>query len=104
MEKKRIFLASPTMNGHEMEYIQEAFDTNWVAPLGKNVDEFEKELAAYAGAFSREKIDAAELVIGMKCGGSDGSSPGSEAGRNRNGRCGSFIFINLCRYLQSGGL
>ncbi|MFR2692291.1 MAG: hypothetical protein ACLTBV_16050 [Enterocloster bolteae] len=33
-----------------------------------------KELAAYAGAFSREKIDAAELVIGMKCGGSDGLS------------------------------
>ena len=33
-----------------------------------------KELAAYAGAFSREKIDASELVIGMKCGGSDGLS------------------------------
>lgn len=49
-EKKRIFLSSPTMNGHEMEFIQEAFDTNWVAPLGKNVDEFEKELAAYVGA------------------------------------------------------
>lgn len=47
--EKRIYLSSPTMNGHEMKYIQEAFDTNWVAPLGKNVDEFEKELAAYAG-------------------------------------------------------
>lgn len=33
-----------------------------------------EELAAYAGAFSREKIDASELVIGMKCGGSDGLS------------------------------
>ena len=32
------------------------------------------ELAAYAGAFSREKIDASELIIGMKCGGSDGLS------------------------------
>lgn len=48
-ENKRIFLSSPTMNGHEMKFIQEAFDTNWVAPLGKNVDEFEKELAAYVG-------------------------------------------------------
>lgn len=48
-ENKRIFLSSPTMNGHEMEFIQEAFDTNWVAPLGRNVDEFEKELAAYVG-------------------------------------------------------
>lgn len=35
--------------GYEMEYIQEAFDTNWIAPLGTNVDEFEKELASYVG-------------------------------------------------------
>lgn len=48
-KRKRIFLSSPTMDGHEMEFIQEAFDTNWVAPLGKNVDEFENELAAYVG-------------------------------------------------------
>ena len=32
------------MHDLEMKYIQEAFDTNWVAPLGKNVDEFEKEI------------------------------------------------------------
>ncbi|NLM25533.1 MAG: aminotransferase DegT, partial [Firmicutes bacterium] len=46
--KDRIYLASPHMSdeGYEMQYIQEAFDTNWIAPLGKNVDEFEKELAA----------------------------------------------------------
>jgi transcription initiation factor IIE alpha subunit len=36
---KRIYLSSPTMHGLEMKYIQEAFDTNWVAPLGQNVDE-----------------------------------------------------------------
>ena len=46
---KRIYLSSPTMHGEEMLYIQEAFDTNWVAPLGRNVDEFEKELAGYVG-------------------------------------------------------
>jgi dTDP-4-amino-4,6-dideoxygalactose transaminase len=48
---KRIFLASPHMSdeGYEMEYIKEAFDTNWIAPLGKNVDEFEKEIAARVG-------------------------------------------------------
>jgi len=34
---KRIYLSSPTMHGLEMKYIQEAFDSNWVAPLGKNV-------------------------------------------------------------------
>jgi dTDP-4-amino-4,6-dideoxygalactose transaminase len=47
---KRIWLASPTTHGEEMEFIREAFETNWVAPLGKNVDEFEKELAALTGA------------------------------------------------------
>lgn len=47
--EKRIFLSSPYMSGDEMAYIQEAFDTNWVAPLGKNVNEFEKEMAAYIG-------------------------------------------------------
>lgn len=40
MESK-IWLSSPHMGGGEMKYIQEAFDHNWVAPLGKNVDEFE---------------------------------------------------------------
>ena len=48
---ERIFLSSPHMSeeGYEREYIREAFDTNWIAPLGKNVDEFEKELAAKLG-------------------------------------------------------
>jgi dTDP-4-amino-4,6-dideoxygalactose transaminase len=49
MGEKRIYLSSPTMHGLEMKYVQEAFDTNWVAPLGKNVDEFEKEVANYVG-------------------------------------------------------
>ena len=47
--ENRIFLASPTMHGEEKMYIKEAFDTNWVAPLGKNVNELEKEMAAYVG-------------------------------------------------------
>ncbi len=50
MEMKRIYLSSPTMNGKEMDYINEAFDTNWVAPLGPNVNRFEKELAKYVGS------------------------------------------------------
>ena len=48
-ENKRLYLSSPTMNGREQEFIKEAFDTNWVAPLGKNVDEFERELAGFVG-------------------------------------------------------
>ena len=47
--KKRLFLSSPTIHGEEQAFVREAFDTNWVAPLGKNVDEFERELAAYVG-------------------------------------------------------
>ncbi len=44
---KRIYLSSPHMSdeGYEMQYIKDAFDTNWIAPLGNNVDEFEKEMA-----------------------------------------------------------
>jgi dTDP-4-amino-4,6-dideoxygalactose transaminase len=56
---KKIWLASPHMSdeGYEMEYIQEAFDSNWISPAGMNVNEFEKELAqkvraGYAAAVS----------------------------------------------------
>ena len=45
---KKIYLASPTMHGEEQKYIQEAFDTNWVAPLGPNVNAFETEMCEYA--------------------------------------------------------
>ncbi len=48
-EKKRLYLSSPTMHRDEQRFIQEAFDSNWVAPLGKNVDEFEREVANYIG-------------------------------------------------------
>lgn len=49
---KRIFLSSPHMSdeGFEMQYIREAFDTNWIAPLGENVNRFEIELAAMVGS------------------------------------------------------
>lgn len=63
MEKKRIFLSSPTMNGQEMGYIQEAFDSNWVAPLGKNVDEFEKELASYIGVKHAAALSAGTAAL-----------------------------------------
>ena len=48
----KIYLSSPHMSdeGYEMEYIKEAFATNWIAPLGANVDGFEQELAAKTGA------------------------------------------------------
>lgn len=61
--QKKIFLSSPTMNGHEMEYIKEAFDTNWIAPLGKNVDEFEKELASYVGVSHAAALSAGTAAL-----------------------------------------
>lgn len=49
MKKNRILLASPHMSeeGYEQKFIQEAFETNWIAPLGMNVDMFERELSEY---------------------------------------------------------
>ncbi len=47
---KKIYLCSPHMGGGEMKYVKEAFDSNWVAPLGPNVDAFEHELSLATGA------------------------------------------------------
>lgn len=44
---KRIPLSTPTMHGEEMQFVQEAFDKNWIAPLGFNCDGFEKEMSEY---------------------------------------------------------
>lgn len=46
---KKIWLSPPHMSGNEMKYIQEAFNTNWIAPLGPNVNEFENTLQTYLG-------------------------------------------------------
>ena len=45
--KPKIWLSAPHMSGNEQKYIQEAFDTNWIAPVGPNVDEFEVSLAKF---------------------------------------------------------
>ena len=46
---KRILLCLAHMSDNEMKFIQEAFDTNWVVPLGPNVDGFEHDLEAFVG-------------------------------------------------------
>lgn len=50
MTQNKIWLSSPHMGGTEQHYIQEAFDTNWVAPLGPNVNGFEQDLESYLEA------------------------------------------------------
>ncbi|MBQ6187354.1 MAG: aminotransferase class I/II-fold pyridoxal phosphate-dependent enzyme [Prevotella sp.] len=49
----RVYLCLAHMSGNEMKYIQEAFDTNWVVPLGPNVNGFEKDLEEYVGEEKR---------------------------------------------------
>ncbi len=49
MSSRRIYLSPPHMSGKEQQYIEEAFLSNWIAPLGPHVDGFEKELASYLG-------------------------------------------------------
>ena len=55
----RVWLASPTIHSEEMQFVKEAVDKNWVAPLGFNVDNLEKEISEYVGCKS-----AAALVSG----------------------------------------
>ena len=65
--EKRIFLSSPHMSEEEYEkqYIKEAFDTNWIAPLGENVNKFEEELANYIGSKNAAALSAGTAAIHM---------------------------------------
>ena len=45
----RIFLSPPHLSGRELDLLREAVESNWIAPLGPNVDAFERELAAVVG-------------------------------------------------------
>ena len=65
MGNQRILLSTPTMHGEEMQYIQEAFDTNWVAPLGKNVDCFEQEICQYLGVPGAAALTSCTAAIHM---------------------------------------
>lgn len=53
MERKRIYLCLAHMSGKEQKFIKEAFDTNWVVPLGPNVNGFESDLEAFVGENKR---------------------------------------------------
>lgn len=62
---EKIWLSSPTMHGEEMMYVKEAFDTNWVAPLGKNVTEFENEISRYLGCKSAAAMTSGTHALHM---------------------------------------
>ena len=63
MERKKIYLASPTMHGDEQAFVQNAFDTNWVAPLGPHVNAFEEEMAAYEGIGHAAALSAGTAAL-----------------------------------------
>lgn len=47
--EKKIWLSSPTMHGKELEYMQEAYTTNWMSTVGKNLNEIETQIAEFIG-------------------------------------------------------
>ncbi|GAB6011957.1 DegT/DnrJ/EryC1/StrS family aminotransferase [Viscerimonas tarda] len=76
MNNNRIWLSLAHMGGREQEFIQEAFDTNWVVPMGPNVDAFEKELAGFLGdnlsvaalSAGTAALHLALIILGLKAG------------------------------------
>ncbi|MFW5445843.1 DegT/DnrJ/EryC1/StrS family aminotransferase [Aerococcus urinaeequi] len=62
---ERILLSSPHMSeeGFEREFVKEAFDTNWIAPLGNNVNRFEEELAEMVGTSNSLALDSGTAAI-----------------------------------------
>ncbi|MBS2969653.1 aminotransferase class I/II-fold pyridoxal phosphate-dependent enzyme [Metabacillus sp. KIGAM252] len=63
IQQKRIYLSPPHMSGKELDYINEAFETNWIAPLGPNVDAFEKELAQKVGVRAAAAVSSGTAAI-----------------------------------------
>ncbi|CCG52655.1 Probable aminotransferase [Flavobacterium indicum GPTSA100-9 = DSM 17447] len=76
MQQEKIWLSSPHMGGNEQKYVQEAFDSNWVAPLGPNVNGFEQDLEKYlnedvfVGALSSgtAALHLALIMLGVEAG------------------------------------
>jgi len=59
----KIFLSPPNMGGAEMKYVQEAFDTNWIAPYGPSINAFEREMASYMGVESAVALTSGTAAI-----------------------------------------
>ena len=75
MAKNKLWLSPPHLNGEEIKFIQEAIESNWVAPLGPNVDAFEEEICSYLGGdhaaavvSGTAAIHLALIILGIKTG------------------------------------
>jgi dTDP-4-amino-4,6-dideoxygalactose transaminase len=63
MMNEKIWLSSPHMGGNEQTFVNEAFNSNWIAPLGPNVDNFEKDLVAFTGAKAAAALSSGTAAI-----------------------------------------
>lgn len=57
--EEHIYLSSPTMHGLEAEYMMEAYNTNWMSTVGKNINEIESQMAEYVGV---------KYAVALSCG------------------------------------
>lgn len=62
-DKSRVYLSAPHMSGEELNYIKEAFRSNWIAPIGPHVDGFEKELAVHVGVKGAVAVNSGTAAI-----------------------------------------
>ncbi|HEY9049455.1 MAG TPA: aminotransferase class I/II-fold pyridoxal phosphate-dependent enzyme [Ohtaekwangia sp.] len=93
---EKIWLSAPHMGGHEIKFVQEAFDTNWISPVGPHIIAFEKELAAYntighcaALSSGTAAIHLALIILGVE--------------RNDEVICSTFTFSGSCNPIAYQG-
>src|SRR3989344_2649065 len=74
---ERILLSTPHLGDYEMGFVEEAFRTNWIAPLGPNVDAFERELAGHVGIGHAAAVSSgtAALHLALRVRGLGGGVP-----------------------------
>jgi dTDP-4-amino-4,6-dideoxygalactose transaminase len=96
MQKPKVWLSSPHMGGKEKEFIQEAFDTNWVSPAGPHITAFENELGKYLGDRSvaalssgTSAIHLALIILGVR--------------KDDEVICASFTFSGSCNPIAYQG-
>ena len=57
--ENKVWLSSPTMHGEEIEFVKEAYETNWMSTVGKNINEVEKQIADFIGC---------KYAVALSCG------------------------------------
>ena len=62
---KRVWLSSPTMHGKELEYMSQAYNTNWMSTVGKNIDEVEKQVSEYIGVKHAVALSSGTAALHM---------------------------------------